>query len=79
MNTFKSIFEQYSWDKIQTKIYQTTSKEVEQALAKTKRNLDDFLALISPAAEPYLEQMAQISHELTKKRFGKTIQMYAPL
>ena len=79
MNTFKSIFEQYSWDKIQTKIYQTTSKEVEQALAKTKRNLDDFLALISPAAQPYLEQMAQISHELTKKRFGKTIQMYAPL
>lgn len=79
MNTFKSIFEQYNWDKIQTKIYQTTSKEVEQALAKTKHNLDDFLALISPAAEPYLEQMAQISHELTKKRFGKTIQMYAPL
>ena len=53
MNTFKSIFEQYNWDKIQTKIYQTTSKEVEQALAKTKRNLDDFLALISPAAQPY--------------------------
>jgi 2-iminoacetate synthase len=79
IKNFKSIFEQHSWDKIQTKIYQTTSKEVEQALAKTKRNLDDFLALISPAAQPYLEQMAQISHELTKKRFGKTIQMYAPL
>lgn len=79
MTNFKSVFEQYSWDKIQAKIYQTTTKEVEQALAKTKRNLDDFLALISPAAQAYLEQMAQISHELTKKRFGKTIQMYAPL
>ncbi|MBB1192154.1 2-iminoacetate synthase ThiH [Flavobacterium sp. SOK18b] len=79
MNTFISVFEQYDWDTIQTKIYQTTTIEVEQALAKTKRNLDDFLALISPAAQPYLEQMAQISHELTKKRFGKTIQMYAPL
>lgn len=79
MTNFKSVFEQYDWDTIQTKIYQTTTKEVEQALAKTKRNLDDFLALISPAAQPYLEQMAQISHELTKKRFGKTIQMYAPL
>jgi 2-iminoacetate synthase len=79
MNTFKSIFEQYDWDTIQTKIYQTSVKEVETALAKKKRNLDDFLALISPAAQPYLEQMAQISHELTKKRFGKTIQMYAPL
>lgn len=79
MTNFKHTFEQYSWDSIQEKIYKTTSKEVEQALAKSKRNLDDFLVLISPAAQPYLEQMAQLSHELTKKRFGKTIQMYAPL
>ncbi len=79
MNTFKTLFEQYDWDTIQTKIYQTSALEVELALAKNKRNLDDFLTLISPAAQPYLEQMAQISHELTKKRFGKTIQMYAPL
>lgn len=79
MNTFKSVFEQYDWETIKSKIYKTTSTEVAQSLAKTKRNLDDFLALISPAAQPYLEQMAQLSHELTKKRFGKTIQMYAPL
>lgn len=79
MTTFKSVFEQYNWNEIQSKIYSTTVKQVEQSLAKSKRNLDDFLALISPAAQPYLEQMAQMSHELTKKRFGKTIQMYAPL
>src|SRR6478609_475588 len=79
MKSFKSVFEQYDWDTIQSKIYQTSVQEVEQALAKNKRNLDDFLALISPVAQPYLEQMAQISNELTKKRFGKTIQMYAPL
>jgi 2-iminoacetate synthase len=79
MNTFKSVFEQYNWDTIQSRIYQTSKEDVEIALSKNKRNLDDFLALISPAAQPYLEQMAQISHELTKKRFGKTIQMYAPL
>lgn len=79
MKTFKSVFEGFDWDSIQTKIYQTTPKQVEQALAKSKRNLDDFMALISPAATIYLEQMAQECHELTKKRFGKTIQMYAPL
>ena len=79
MTTFKSAFEQYDWESIQSKIYQTSAKEVELALAKNKRNLDDFLALSSPAAQPYLDQMAQISHESTKKRFGKTIQMYAPL
>lgn len=79
MKTFKSIFENYDWETIQTKIYQTTAAEVERALAKSKRTLDDFLALISPAAQPYLEPMAQLCHESTKKRFGKTIQMYAPL
>jgi 2-iminoacetate synthase len=79
MKTFKSVLEQYDWETIQSKIYQTTTKEVELALVKNKRNLDDFLALISPAAQPYLEQMAQECHQLTKKRFGKTIQMYAPL
>jgi 2-iminoacetate synthase len=79
MNTFKSVFDQYDWNTIQSKIYQTTDMEVALALRKNKRNLDDFLALISPAALPYLEQMAQECHELTKKRFGKTIQMYAPL
>src|SRR5690349_24676891 len=79
MKTFKSIFEQYNWDEIQSRIYQTTSKDVAYSLSKTKRNLDDFLVLIAPAAQPYLEQMAQECHEITKKRFGKTIQMYAPL
>jgi len=79
MNTFASVFEKYSWDEVQALIYNTTSKEVESALAKNKRNLNDFMALISPAAQSYLEQMAQMSHQLTKKRFGKTIQMYAPM
>jgi 2-iminoacetate synthase len=79
MKTFKSVFDNYDWDTIKTKIYQTTAKDVERALAKNKRNLDDFLALISPIAQDYLEEMAQECHELTKRRFGKTIQMYAPL
>lgn len=79
METFKSIFKGYDWDSIQSKIYQTTTKQVEQALTKSKRNLDDFIALISPAATIYLEEMAQECHEITKKRFGKTIQMYVPL
>ncbi|HXC07084.1 MAG TPA: 2-iminoacetate synthase ThiH, partial [Bacteroidia bacterium] len=39
----------------------------------------DFMALISPAASPFLEEMAVKSRELTLKRFGRTIQLYAPL
>ncbi len=36
-------------------------------------------AFISPAAQGYLEQMAQAAHQLTIQRFGRTIKLYAPL
>lgn len=77
--SFESLFHQQSWDEVKQSIYSKTSSDVELALRKTSRNLEDFKALISPAAAPYLEQMAQLSQALTLKRFGKTIQMYIPL
>ena len=78
-NSFKDIFDQYNWDKTLSSILNKTSEDVQYALAKDKRDLEDFKALISPAAKPYLEQLAQMSRMLTKKRFGNTIQMYAPM
>lgn len=79
MSTFNEIFKQYDWATIQNKIYQTTATDVENSLLKEKCTLTDFLHLIAPAAADYLESMAQKCHLLTKQRFGKTIQMYAPL
>ncbi len=76
---FKKIFDTYNWDEIKQSILSKTGSDVVLALQKEKRNLEDFKALISPGAMPYLEQMAQLSHSLTQKRFGKTIQMYVPL
>lgn len=76
---FKEEFERYNWDEIQSSIYAKTVDDVMRALNKSKRDVEDFKALISPAAAPYLEQMAQQSHRITQKRFGKTIQLYAPL
>jgi len=76
---FKKIYDTYNWEEVKQSILSKTGAEVELALQKEKRNLEDFKALISPAATPYLEQMAQLSHLLTQKRFGKTIQMYVPL
>ncbi len=67
------------WEEVKTSIYGKTASDIERALRTPKRDLEDFKALISPAAEPYLEQMAQLSRELTQKRFGKTIQLYIPL
>lgn len=43
------------------------------------RALEDFAALLGPAAGARLEELAGASHRLTVKRFGKTIHMYAPL
>jgi len=76
---FKNEFDKYNWDEVQASIYAKTASDVERALNKTKRDIKDFNALISPAAAPYLEKMAQLSHRITQKRFGKTIQLYAPL
>ncbi len=77
--SFKHLFDTYTWEQVASGIYDKTEADVRTALQKPKRDLEDFKALISPAAAPYLEQMAQLSHLLTQKRFGKTVQMYVPL
>lgn len=76
---FQDLFRQYEWEAVASSIYAKTAADVERALAQPKRTLEDFKALISPAAMPYLEEMARQSQALTQKRFGKTLQMYAPL
>jgi 2-iminoacetate synthase len=79
MNNFTAIFKTFDWEETKSSIYAKTSQDVERALSTQKRTLEDFKALISPAASTYLEQMATISQRLTQKRFGKVIQMYVPL
>lgn len=79
MKSFNEIFESYNWDDTKASIYDKTADDVERALSNPQRNLEDFKALISPAALPYLEDMAQISQRLTLDRFGRVIQMYIPL
>lgn len=76
---FAELFETFNWEEVKQSIYSKTEEDVEEALHKEKRSLEDFKALISPAALPHLEKMAQLSQRLTQKRFGKTIQMYVPL
>jgi 2-iminoacetate synthase len=76
---FNSVFDRHRWDLVKESIYGKRPADVERALAKDVRDLEDFKALISPAAAPYLEEMAQISHRLTQKRFGRIMQLYIPL
>ena len=79
MTSFRKIFEQYNWKDIETGILTKTAADVETALNKSKKDIEDFKALISPAGADYLEQMALLSRHLTQKRFGKTVQMYIPM
>ena len=76
---FTELIDQYDWDDIKSRIYSKSSRDVEIALASPSCDIEDFMALISPAAQPYLEQMAVLSRKYTLERFGRTIQFYIPL
>lgn len=67
------------WDETTRHIMSKTAADVEIALAKTHPDLDDFMAMISPAGAAYIEEMAQLSRLYTRQRFGKTISMYIPM
>jgi 2-iminoacetate synthase len=53
--------------------------DVDRALAARRPDLDDFAALLSPAAAARLEELAQLAHRRTVQRFGRTVRLYAPL
>ncbi|SHG79945.1 2-iminoacetate synthase ThiH [Chryseobacterium sp. OV279] len=79
MNSFKDVFERYQWDEVKARLGKVTHSDVLNSLQKKNKTLDDFLNLLSPAAAQELELMAKMTRQLTQKRFGKTIQLYAPM
>ena len=56
-----------------------TSKDVKTALEHDTCTIEDFKALLSPAAEPFLEQMAQRARLETIRHFGNTVYLFTPL
>lgn len=77
--TAYEFLKRFDFDEVKRSIYSQTPADVERALAHTHRTVEDFLALVSPAAEAYLEPMAHEAHRLTVERFGRTMQLYLPL
>jgi len=71
--------QKYPWDEVEAWIESRTASHVETAVGTQPMQLENFLSLLSPAAEPFLEEMAQCSHRLTEQRFGKVINLFAPL
>ncbi|MBI5532750.1 MAG: 2-iminoacetate synthase ThiH [Deltaproteobacteria bacterium] len=64
---------------LRARVEAATAADVERALSSAELTYSDFLALISPAASSYLEAMAQRARSLTLQRFGRVIQLYAPI
>lgn len=56
-----------------------TAMDVERALMKNNLEPQDFAALLSPAAEAYLEPMAVKAKEVTFRQFGNSVSLYTPL
>ena len=56
-----------------------TAKDVKEALAAETCSVDNFKALLSPAALPFLEEIAQKAQKETRKHFGNSLAIFTPL
>lgn len=56
-----------------------TGKDVERALQQEIIGINELKILLSPAAEPYIEQMAERARIETRKHFGNTVYVFTPL
>ena len=79
--TFGDELDTLPFDRLGAVAREAPRARVERALATSplERTLDDYAALLSPAAAHRLEEMARASQALTVARFGRTMRMYAPL
>lgn len=56
-----------------------TGRDVQNALKKDTCSIEDYKAYLSPAAIPYLEQMAAKAREERRKHFGNNVYLFTPL
>ena len=77
--SYYDIILQYDWETTRRKIDASTEADVERALSHDRPSMDDFAALVSPAADKYLNELAAKSYRITRRRFGNTMQLYIPL
>lgn len=80
---FADVIERYSWEGTTDAIASATLADARRVLARAKVGVtlspNEFAILISPAAAPLLEEMAQLSQQITRRRFGLTMSMYIPM
>lgn len=79
MKTFTDRWRELDWDDIRLRINSKTSQDVERALRCSRPGREEMMAMLSPAADAYLEPLAQQAQRLTRQRFGHTVSFYVPL
>jgi len=77
--SFLDVINLYKPAEVLDRIESKTAADVERALSAERLRPEDLQALLSPAAGEQLEALAQQAHRLTRRRFGNTILLYAPL
>jgi len=79
--SFSAVHAAHPWDDVLASIQAKTDADVLRSLARAENGiteLEDFKAFVSPAAAPHLETLARLSRERTLRRFGRTMQLFAP-
>lgn len=79
MKTFTDRWRELDWDDIRLCINGKTPDDVERALRCPRPGREEMMALLSPAADAYLEPLARQAQRLTRQRFGHTVSFYVPL
>ncbi len=76
---FAKILDAWSEARLRELMDRAGPEEVKRALGREQPAPEDLAALLSPRAAPFLEDMAEKAHRLTRQHFGRTIGLYAPI
>lgn len=77
---FYDLLQQYPAAALQHRLDRVEPQDIDRALTTSRLSIDDFLCLLSPdISDAQLETLAGLAHRITSQRFGRTIQLYAPL
>ncbi|MGF1448629.1 MAG: 2-iminoacetate synthase ThiH [Opitutales bacterium] len=80
MESFSRVFDAAATSGLAWRALDTPSTSVESIVRQGQvRTLEDFAALLSPAAEARIEALAGLSQQVTQRHFGKAIRLFAPL
>jgi 2-iminoacetate synthase len=78
--SFYNLLQQYPAAGLKNRLDEISSADIDRALSQSKLSVDDFICLLSPKISPeQLETLAATAHRITSQRFGRTIQLYAPI